>query len=53
MYIINYQNLSPLLEYENCVAMIQAKVGPNILPGSGLSDTPPDQRSTSLGCLNT
>lgn len=31
--------------------MIQAKVGPNILPGSGLSDTPPDHKSTSLGCL--
>lgn len=46
----SYQNLSPRLEYENCVAIIQAKVGPNIEPGNGLSDTPPDHRSTSIGC---
>lgn len=45
-----YQNLSPLLEYENWVAMMQAKVGPNMDPGRGRSDTPPDHRSTSLGC---
>jgi len=33
------------------VAMIQANVGPTMLPGKGLSETPPDHRSTSEGCL--
>jgi hypothetical protein len=27
-------------------------VGPSMLPGRGRSETPPDQRSTSLGCLD-
>lgn len=45
-----YQNLSPRLEYENWVAMMQAKVGPNMDPGRGRSDTPPDHKSTSIGC---
>jgi hypothetical protein len=31
---------------------MQAKVGPSMLPGRGRSETPPDQRSTSLGCLD-
>lgn len=31
--------------------MIQAKVGPSILSGKDLSETPPDQRSISAGCL--
>lgn len=31
--------------------MMQAKVGPNILPGSGRSETPPDHKSTSEVCL--
>lgn len=47
----SYQNLSPRREWPNCVAIRQAKVGPSILPGSGLSDTPPDHKSTSAGCL--
>lgn len=48
---ISYQNLSPRREWLNCVAITQAKVGPSMLPGSGLSDTPPDHKSTSAGCL--
>lgn len=47
----SYQNLSPRREWLNCVAITQAKVGPSMLPGSGLSDTPPDHKSTSAGCL--
>lgn len=47
----SYQNLSPRREWLNCVAIRQAKVGPSMLPGSGLSDTPPDHKSTSEGCL--
>lgn len=31
--------------------MTQANVGPNMLPGNGRSETPPDHRSTSFGCL--
>lgn len=31
--------------------MIQPNVGPIMLPGNGLSDTPPDHKSTSEGCL--
>jgi len=30
---------------------MQANVGPTMLPGKGLSETPPDHRSTSEGCL--
>lgn len=49
----SYQNLSPRREWLNCVAITQAKVGPSMLPGSGRSDTPPDHKSTSEGCLKT
>ena len=33
------------------MAIMQANVGPTMLPGKGLSETPPDHRSTSEGCL--
>merc|ERR1719189_887508 len=45
----SYQNLSPNLKLWNCLPIRQAKVGPTILPGSGLSVIPADQRSRSSG----
>lgn len=45
----SYQNLSPCLKLWNCLPMRQARVGPTILPGSGLSVMPADHRSISSG----
>lgn len=32
---------------------MHANVGPSIEPGSGRSETPPDHKSMSAGCLQT
>merc|ERR1719189_2047974 len=45
----SYQNLSPCLKLWNCFPMRQARVGPTMLPGSGLSVIPADHRSISSG----
>ena len=45
----SYQNLSPCLKLWNCLPMRQARVGPTILPGRGLSVMPADHRSISSG----
>ena len=45
----SYQNLSPWRKLWNCLPIRQAKVGPTMLPGSGLSVMPADHRSMSSG----
>ena len=48
---ITYQNRSPFLRFENCLAIKHANVGPITAPGNFFSDTPADHRSMSSTCL--
>merc|ERR1711970_955368 len=45
----SYQNLSPYLKLWNCLPTMQAKVGPTMEPGRGLSVTPAVHKSISSG----
>lgn len=46
-----YQNRSPFRRFENCWAIIQAKVGPTSPPTTGLSAIPPVNKSMSSTVL--
>ena len=48
---VSNQNLSPSLRALNCLAKIQAKVGPSSPPPSGFSEIAPLNTSMSSGCL--
>ena len=47
------QKRSPNLRFWNCLAKIQANVGPTTAPFTGISAIPAGHRSTSSTCLDT
>lgn len=49
--LFSYQNLSPKRSSLKVSPIRQAKVGPTMEPGRGLSVTPPLHKSISSGCL--
>ena len=49
----SYQNLSPFFKDWNCLAIMQANVGPTLPPTTWRSDRPPAYRSMSSGWLES